>query len=281
MTINRTRIINGLAAVEGRPPDSSIASFVDTLIFELGGSEQPLNFVDPVHRKGNVITLTGVGTIADTTDLLAGDGMGNAVDSGIDPANVVQKIEPLPATPTTVNEIIALLQAYGLCSLIFFSFVFSAFSADFGDIPVNLGLSAGTSVRRNAGDTAFEAYTPGTFVEDHSVTLVVDGSGIVLGTGTKNPVKIPFGGTLQGWLVIGKPSGSVTVDIFRAADGAGLPVTSIIGSGTKPSLSSAVENSSTSFTSWTSTTLTAKDNLAISLSGITTTTYVALTLYFK
>jgi hypothetical protein len=41
-----------------------------------------------------------------------------------------------------------------------------------------------------------------------------------------------------------------------------------------------VENSSTSFTSWTSTTLTAKDNLAISLSGITACTYVALTLYF-
>ncbi len=117
--------------------------------------------------------------------------------------------------------------------------------------------------------------------QGHSVTFVVDGAGGVLTTGTKNPIKIPFGGTLTGWLLIGKPSGSVTVDIFRAADGAGLPVTSIIGAGTKPSLSSAVENSSTSFTSWTSTTLTAKDNLAISLSGISTATYVALTLYYQ
>lgn len=116
----------------------------------------------------------------------------------------------------------------------------------------------------------------------HTVTLAVDGSGSVLTTGTKNPIKIPYGGTLQGWLLMGSPSGSITVDIYRAADGAGLPVTSIIGgSGTKPALSSAVENSSTSFTSWTSTTLTAKDNLAINLSGITTCTYVALTLYFK
>jgi hypothetical protein len=118
--------------------------------------------------------------------------------------------------------------------------------------------------------------------EDHSITFVVDGSGSVLTTGTKNLIKIPFGGTLQGWLLVGSPSGSVTVDIYRAADGVGLPVTSIIGgSGTKPALSSAVENSSTSFTSWTSTTLTAKDNLAINLSGVTTTTYCALTLYFK
>lgn len=116
----------------------------------------------------------------------------------------------------------------------------------------------------------------------HAVTFVVDGSGAALSTGTKSYTKIPYGGTLTGWLLIGSPSGSVTVDIFRAADGAGLPVTSIIGgSGTKPALSSAVENSSTSFTSWTSTTLTAKDNMAISLSGISTTTYCALTLYYQ
>lgn len=118
--------------------------------------------------------------------------------------------------------------------------------------------------------------------QTHAVTFVVDGSGAVLTTGTKSYTKIPYGGTLTGWLLIGSPSGSVTIDIFRAADGAGLPVTSIIGgSGTKPALSSAVENSSTSFTSWTSTTLTAKDNMAISLSGITTTTYCALTLYYQ
>jgi len=114
----------------------------------------------------------------------------------------------------------------------------------------------------------------------HSVTMVVDGSG-VLTSGTKNPVKIPYGGTLQGWVLIGKPSGSITIDVLRAADGAGLPVTSIIGGGTKPALSSAVENSSTSFSGWTSTTLTAKDNLAISLSGITSSTYCQLTLYYQ
>src|SRR5262249_5209142 len=103
-----------------------------------------------------------------------------------------------------------------------------------------------------------------------------------LTSGTKNPIKIPYGGTLQGWLLVGSPSGSITVDIYRAADGAGLPTLSIVGgSGTKPSLSSAVENSSTSFTSWTSTTLTAKDNLAVNLSSITSTTYIALTLYFQ
>jgi hypothetical protein len=138
-----------------------------------------------------------------------------------------------------------------------------------GTVTVGTGLSyVGTTLSATA--TA----------QTRAVTFVCDGSGLSLSSGTKSYVKIPYGGTLTGWLLIGSPSGSVTVDIFRAADGAGLPVTSIVGAGTKPSLSSAVENSSTTFTSWTSTTLTAKDNLAISVSGVTSTTYLALTLYF-
>ncbi len=146
-----------------------------------------------------------------------------------------------------------------------------------------LTFAAGTNITLTTNaSTDTVTITAAGSAQVHAVTMAVDGSGSVLSTGTKNAIKIPFGGTLTGWLLNGSPSGSVTVDIFRSADGAGLPVTSIVGGGgTKPSLSSATENSSTSFTSWTSTTLTAKDNLAISLSGITASTYVSLTLYFS
>lgn len=244
-------------------------------------------------------------------------------------------------------------------------------AADFGDIPANLALPSGTSVRRNAGNTGFESFTPGSgnvsnsgtplldqvavwtdathikgvttikggttgqvlqkssntdydytwatvvnptptatatatptatatasatatatptatptatvFIEIQKVTFVADGAGIVLQTGTKNPFKtdIDFGGTLRGWTAMCKPSGSVTIDILRAANGAGLPVTSIVGGGTAPAISSNVEASGTNFSGWTSTTLNAKDNLAISLSGITAATYVEITLYYQ
>ena len=78
------------------------------------------------------------------------------------------------------------------------------------------------------------------------------------------------------------PSGSVTADVIRAIDGAGFPSSSIVGGGgAKPSVSSGVENSSVSFAGWTSSTLNDKDNLAINLSGVTTSTYCALTLYYK
>lgn len=118
--------------------------------------------------------------------------------------------------------------------------------------------------------------------QTHFVTFDVDGVGIVLTTGTKNPYKTGYGGTLVKWSMMCSPSGSVTVDIFRAANGAGLPVTSIVGGGgTKPAISSGVEASGTDFTGWTSTTITALDNMAISLSGITGVKYVEITLWFK
>ncbi len=140
------------------------------------------------------------------------------------------------------------------------------------------GVSVGTGTQAGSTNLLVAGTITGRIVQ--KVTFVVDAGG-VLTTGTKNPIKITHGGTLLGWTMMAKPSGSVTADVFRAADGAGLPVTSIIGAGTKPAISSNVENSSVSFTSWTSTTLTAKDNLAISLSGISTSTYMELTLYYQ
>ena len=55
------------------------------------------------------------GLIAVTSNLLAGDGAGNATDSTIDPTKVVQVQSPLPATPVILADVIALLQSYGLC----------------------------------------------------------------------------------------------------------------------------------------------------------------------
>ncbi len=153
----------------------------------------------------------------------------------------------------------------------------------------NAIIGAGVNIFQHVADATHNGYlssedwllfSAGTTL-DRTVTLFADGAGSTITSGTKNPIKVPFGGTLQGWTMMCKPSGSVTVDIFRAAGGAGLPVTSIIGGGTKPAIASDVENSSTSFSGWTSTTITAKDNLAIDVSGVTDATYCAITLYYK
>ena len=57
----------------------------------------------------------GGATIAATTNLIAGDGAGNGVDSGIDPTAVVIA-DPSYPTPTNDAETRALLQHYGLCA---------------------------------------------------------------------------------------------------------------------------------------------------------------------
>lgn len=54
------------------------------------------------------------GTIPHVTNILIGDGTGNADDSGVAVDDLVLKATG--ATPGTLNEVIALLQAAGLCS---------------------------------------------------------------------------------------------------------------------------------------------------------------------
>jgi hypothetical protein len=159
------------------------------------------------------------------------------------------------------------------------------YTVEAGTEPVNVNTADGhvKQTSSHVGGTAkpFDFRDVSVTRLPHAVTFYVEGAGSVLTTGTKNPVKIPYGGTLLGWTMMCRPSGSVTADILRAANGAGLPTTSIVGGGTKPAIASNVENKSVSFTSWTSTTLTEFDNLAINLSGITAATYVEVTLYYK
>ncbi len=54
------------------------------------------------------------GSIESTTNILEGDGIGNAEDSGVAVADLVLKA--FGPTPGTLNEVIALLQSSGLCS---------------------------------------------------------------------------------------------------------------------------------------------------------------------
>ncbi len=123
----------------------------------------------------------------------------------------------------------------------------------------------------------------------HAITFTVDGAGSAVTTGVKLPIKTPYGGTLTGYTMMCSPSGSVTFNIFRAADGAGLPTASIInsaggggGSGTLPAIASGVEGKSTTFTSWGSTTITAFDNLALNLTTVdSVVTKCSLVLYYQ
>ena len=98
----------------------------------------------------------------------------------------------------------------------------SVFAADFGDIPANLTLGAGQSVRRNAGNTLFEAFTP--ITGNQTITL----SGDVSGSGTTaittaigaNKVLNSMLQTRPGLSVIGQSTnaGGNAEDIIAGAD---------------------------------------------------------------
>ena len=121
------------------------------------------------------------------------------------------------------------------------------------------------------------------------IAFAVDGGGAALVTGVGMPVKIPYGGTLTGYTMMCSPSGSVTVNLFRAADGAGLPLASIInnagggaGTGVLPAIAAGVEGKSTVFTNWGSTVLADFDNLALNLTTVDgVVSRFSMVLYFE
>ena len=117
----------------------------------------------------------------------------------------------------------------------------------------------------------------------HTVTFSANGNGSPLITGLQFPfVKIPFGGTLQQWTLGCYPSGSLTVDIYQAANGSGVPYLSMSNGGVAPSIAAGVESGSASFTNWASTSFTGSSNVTLKITtvdGIVQST--TLVLYYQ
>ena len=76
-------------------------------------------------------------------------------------------------------------------------------------------------------------------------------------------------------------NGSATVDIVRSNASVPTSSNSIIGSGTKPSISSTTYGLDTTFTSWTSTNFSANDVIEINLTSVTTLKYLTVELVIQ
>ena len=111
-----------------------------------------------------------------------------------------------------------------------------------------------------------------------AVEFVFCGSGSALTT-SADPIclYIPFACTISGWAA-GSPNatnGSVTFNVGTVASNGA--VTSLIGSGTAPAISSAIQASSTSLTNWT-TAIAAGTWIQVSLASVSTFDDVTLSL---
>lgn len=118
-------------------------------------------------------------------------------------------------------------------------------------------------------------YTPISSVTG-TIGITIDGGGSVITTGVKGYIVVPNARTITGWYVVGAPSGSIVVDVWRA--NASIPTVANTITGTeKPTLSSSQYNSDLSLSTWT-TALSANDVIVFNVDSATTITKATIVI---
>jgi hypothetical protein len=137
-------------------------------------------------------------------------------------------------------------------------------------------LTAGTGITITDGgaNNPVTVATPG--VND-CIALTIDGGGSVLATGnTRCYFTSPFAGTIQAWYLSGDPSGSLVIDVWKAA-GAIPTVANTITGAQKPTLTAQQLNSLTNLNLWTPN-IAVGDVLGFNVDSVTSVTKAVLSL---
>jgi hypothetical protein len=129
----------------------------------------------------------------------------------------------------------------------------------------------------NSGSGGFVVDAAGVGNNVAELPFIISGGGIAITTGPKGFVPVPFGALIVGWSIIADQAGSIAIDILRANNA--VPAVSIVGGGTKPTLTAAQFVGNTAPSGWTSALLAAQDYLGFSVSSVATVTQVTLTLF--
>jgi len=118
-------------------------------------------------------------------------------------------------------------------------------------------------------------YTPISSVTG-TIGITIDGGGSAITTGVKGYIVVPNARTITGWYVVGAPSGSIVVDVWKA--NASIPTVANTITGTeKPTLSSSQYNSDLSLSTWT-TALVANDVIVFNVDSATTITKATIVI---
>lgn len=137
---------------------------------------------------------------------------------------------------------------------------------------------AGQSIRINAGNTAWELYTPSGTTITSSITFVIDGGGTAITTGIKGDLEIPFACTITGVTMLADTSGSIVVDIWKDTYANYPPVVGdSITASAKPTISSNTKSQDNTLTGWT-TSISAGDTLRFNVDSASTITRVTISL---
>lgn len=140
-------------------------------------------------------------------------------------------------------------------------------------LPLTTGVT-GTLGQANGG-TGITTASNGITTSD--IIFVIDGGGSAITTGVKGYVEVPFGCTVSQWTLLADQSGSVTIDVVSDAYSSYGTNTSMVGAGTKPSITTATKNQSAP-ASWTTTSITAGNIVGFNVTAATTVTRVTIAL---
>jgi hypothetical protein len=131
-----------------------------------------------------------------------------------------------------------------------------------------------------ASGTGSVAATLATSYKSGSCSVVFDGAGGVITSGTTAYAQVPYNGTIASWTIVSSVSGSCTVTVFKDTYANFPPIISTDNVFTvQPALATQVKNQNLSPTFVGSqATVTTGDWIGFTISGITTATWVNLTL---
>lgn len=119
-----------------------------------------------------------------------------------------------------------------------------------------------------------------TSIKTGSCGVTFDGQGGVISNGRTAYVQVPYNGTLTGWTLVAAQSGSCTITVFKDTYANYPPVTPADNIySVQPALASAIRNQNLTPTYVGSqATVTAGDWIGFTISGVTTVTWVNLTI---
>lgn len=130
----------------------------------------------------------------------------------------------------------------------------------------------------DAAGAALWVLVGGPFLIEAAIPFIIDGGGVVITTGVKGHVEVPFDCTIVSARLFADVSGSIVVDIWRDSYANFPPADAdSITASAPPTLSSAVKSQDTTLTGW-SKSLVAGDVLAFNVDSATTVTRVTLSL---
>lgn len=132
----------------------------------------------------------------------------------------------------------------------------------------------GTPLSNSEVDANFRA------VAVSAVEFVLDAGGSPLVAGMKGYLEVPFDCTITAWKLVSPLAGDAVVDIFSDSYATFGSDTSLVGGGTKPSLSASNKNTAVPF-DWSSLTITAGNLVGISLVSVSGIKQLSLSLKVK